>query len=121
MSIHLLLPASIVGYIVAIVLAAIGVFYRAVPALRAASLVIVTTWLLHGAVVVSETVREGHLPLGNLAEYLVVVSWIVLTLHLLLWFRLKVHVAGLVLPTISGLAVLASLQLLFTCQSDWLC
>ncbi len=112
MAASLLLPVAVIGYIVGIVLATISTIYRSRTAHRAASIVFVLTWLFHTATVVRLAVANGRLPLGNMVEYLLVLGWIVLTLHLYLWFRLKVEIAGLVLPPLAGVMAFASLQLM---------
>jgi ABC-type uncharacterized transport system permease subunit len=105
------LSIALVGYIVGIVLAAIATLYHSRSSQRGASLVFVVTWLAHLGAVVQAGVAAGGVPLSNLAQYLLVFSWIVLTIHLWVWFKLKIHVAGLVLPPLAALAAFASLQL----------
>ena len=82
MAASILLPVTVVGYIVGIVLAIVRTVYRSNTARRLASVVFALTWLFHTASVIREGVVEGRLPLANMAEYLLVLGWIVLTLHL---------------------------------------
>jgi len=107
-----LLPTTVIGYIVGIVAAALCTVYRSRTARRAASFVFVATWLLHTATVVREAVIHARLPLANLSEYLLVLGWIVLSLHLYLWFRLGVEIAGVVLPPLAGIMTFGSMQLM---------
>jgi ABC-type uncharacterized transport system permease subunit len=112
MSASLLLPVTVIGYIVAIVTALIRTIYRSDTAQRASSVMFVVTWLLHTATVVQLGLVNGRLPLANMAEFLLVLGWIVLTLHLYLWFGRKVEVAGVVLPPLAGSMAFAAMQLM---------
>ena len=106
------LGTAVVGYLLGTLLAGIVVIYRSALARRVASIVFASTWLLHLAAVVTLGVQEGRFPLLNLGEFLMVLGWTVLTLHLWVWFRLRVDVAGLVLPPIAGLATVVAVPLL---------
>jgi ABC-type uncharacterized transport system permease subunit len=112
MTASFLLPVTVIGYIVAIVMAGISTTYPSRTAHRVASIVYVLTWMFHTASVVREAVGNGRLPLANMAEYLLVLGWIVLSLHLYLWFRLKIEIAGLLLPPLAGIMTFASMQLM---------
>jgi ABC-type transport system involved in cytochrome c biogenesis permease subunit len=68
-------------------------------------------WGFHLAAIVVRGVRSGGIPLANSAEFLMVFGWVVLTFHLLVWFRWKVDIAGLVLPPLAELMVIASIGL----------
>jgi len=109
---HPFLATAIVGYTLGIVMAALATFYRSTLARRTASVAFVLTWLAHFAAVVLGGIEAGGMPLTSLGEYLLVLGWIVMTLHLYVWFRLRVYVAGLVLPPISALAAIGAMQLL---------
>jgi ABC-type uncharacterized transport system permease subunit len=98
------LPIALIGYIVSITLATVSTVYDLASARRAASVTIVLTWAAHLVAVVEQGRLSGGIPLGNMAQYLLVFGWIVLTLHLLLWFRFRVYVAGLVLRPLAALA-----------------
>lgn len=106
------LVAAIVGYLFSIFLAGLGIRPGSAAARPAASVLIVLTWGAHFAAVVQQGVATSGLPLSNMAEYLLVLGWAVMTLHLYIWFRLRVHVAGLVLPPIAAMAAFAAMQLL---------
>jgi len=118
MTASFLLPTTVIGYIVGIVAAALCTVYRSHTARRAASFVFVATWFLHTATVVREAVIHGRLPLTNLSGYLLVLGWIVLSLHLYLWFRLRVEIAGVVLPPLAGIMTFGSMQLVRATPSE---
>ena len=99
--IPVLLPVAIVGYLVSIVLAVVVTMYRSKAARNAASITFVLTWLVHLAAVLQQGILSGRVPLSNLSEYLLVLGWTVMALHLYVWFRLRVDVAGAVLPPIA--------------------
>jgi ABC-type uncharacterized transport system permease subunit len=105
------LSIALVGYVVGIVLATVATVYQSTSARRAASALFAFTWAAHLAAVVREAVVMGGIPLSNVSQYLLVFGWIVLTLHLYVWFRAKVYVAGLVLPPLAAIAAFAALQL----------
>lgn len=105
------LTIALVGYIVSIVLAAIATLYHSSSSQRGASVLFVLTWVVQLAAVVQEGIATGGVPLSNLAQYLLVFSWIVLSIHLWVWFKLKIYVAGLVLAPLAAAAAFASLQL----------
>jgi ABC-type uncharacterized transport system permease subunit len=105
------LSIALVGYIVSIVLAAVGTLYHSQSSQRGASVLFVLTWVAHLGAVVRAGVAAGGIPLSNLSQYLLVFSWIVLSIHLWVWFKLRIHVAGLVLPPLAALAAFGALQL----------
>jgi len=107
-----LLSAALICYIACISLAVIGVAYRSATARRAASLMFPLTWLAHLAAVISAGFTAGRFPVANLAEFLLLLSWAVLTIHLFIWFKLKVYMAGLLLPPLAAIAALAALPML---------
>jgi ABC-type uncharacterized transport system permease subunit len=107
-----LLAIAVVGYILGTSLAGLVVVYRSALARRGASLLFVLTSLVHLSAIVALGVTERRVPLLNLGEFLLMLGWAVLTLHLWVWFRLRVDVAGLVLPPIAGLASVVALPLL---------
>ena len=107
-----LLSVALICYIACISLAVIGIVYRSSTARRSASLMFPLTWLAHLAAVLSAGFTAGRFPLANLAEYLLMLSWAVLSIHLYLWFRLKIYMAGLLLPPLAAIAALAALPML---------
>ncbi len=66
-------------------------------------------WALHLGAVVGKGVSAGRLPLANLPEYLLVLGWVVLGLHLLVWFRSRIAASALVLAPLAFLMGLAAL------------
>jgi ABC-type uncharacterized transport system permease subunit len=107
-----LLSIALVCYTACIALAVIGVVYRSVTARRSASIMFPVTWIAHLAAVLSEGIVAGRFPLASLAEFLLLLGFAVLTIHLYLWFRLKVYTAGLLLPPLAAIAALAALPML---------
>lgn len=111
MTASLTLPIAVIGYIIGVVAATLVTIYRSRSAHRAASILFVLTWSFHTATVVSEALAQARLPLSNVAGYLLVLGWIVQSLHLHVWFRLHVDIAGVVLPPLAGTMTFASMQL----------
>lgn len=105
------LPIALVGYITGIILAVIAIVYRSTKARNGASVAFALTWLAHLIAVIGAGFSAGRIPLGNLPEYLLVLSWAVLSLHLYIWFRFKVYTAALLLPPMAAIAALVSLSL----------
>lgn len=96
-----LLPVAVVGYLIGVVLS-IGVSaYRSRSVRAAASGIFLLTWVVHLGAVLQQGIHSGRVPLTNLSEYLLVFGWTVMTLHLYVWFRLRVDIAGVVLPPIA--------------------
>jgi ABC-type transport system involved in cytochrome c biogenesis permease subunit len=106
------LSIALLGYIIGIILVVISTVYRSSKARHAASVAFALTWMAHLGAVIEVGVAAGRIPLGNLPEYLLVLGWAVLSLHLYVWFRLRIHMAGLLLPPMAAIAALVSLSLL---------
>ncbi len=104
-----LLPAALAGYVLGVVLAAVGTVQRSRLANRAASLVFALTWLLHGVAILRIGIEAGRIPLTNGFEYLVVFGWAVSGLYLYISFRHQVPVTGLVLPPLAAMAIVGAL------------
>jgi len=104
------LPVSLVGYVLAIVAVTLRTVYRADAARRVASTCFVATWLVHLGGIVHEALRVGRVPPTTGAEYLLLLGWVVLSLHLLLWFRANVELSGLLLAPLAGVLCLAAMQ-----------
>ena len=107
----LLLPFALIAYFGAIFLSLVGTLTRSIAARRAEIALLSLAWVLHLAAIVREARLVGSFPLTNSAEYLLVLGWAVLTLHLALWFRQRVEVAGLILPPLAALMSLSALLL----------
>lgn len=100
------LAGTLLVYLVGVALAR-RVVQRPTPgARRAASLAFVVAWIVHLSAVVARGMTEQHFPLTNLAEYLLLLGWAVMGLHLLVWFRGRVEIAGLFLPPVAALLTL---------------
>jgi ABC-type uncharacterized transport system permease subunit len=104
-----LLPAALAGYVLGIVLAAVGTIQRSDLAGRAASFAFTVTWLLHSTVILHRGWAAQALPLRTRFEFLLVLGWALLGLYLYVWFRFRVNVAALVLPPLAMLATAIAL------------
>jgi ABC-type transport system involved in cytochrome c biogenesis permease subunit len=71
---------------------------------RGSAAALVAAWLLQTAGIASQGIEIGGVPLRNGVEFLLVLSWGVLTLHLVIWFKSRIQAAALVLPPISFVA-----------------
>lgn len=107
----LLLPLTLIAYFVAIFLSFVGTLGRSAAARRGEIALLSLAWFLHLAAIVRQGHQIGSFPMTNSGEYLLVLSWVVLTMHLWLWFRQHVEVAGLILPPLAALMALGSLLL----------
>jgi len=104
-----LLPAALAGYVLGVVLAAVGTVQRSRLADRTASLVFALSWLVHSAAILRIGIEAGRIPLTNGFEYLVVLGWAISGLYLYIAARHQVPVIGLVLPPLAALAVAGAL------------
>jgi ABC-type uncharacterized transport system permease subunit len=102
------LPIALVGYLSGIALATIGTLRQSTTVRRAAILIFAATWIVHLAAIIHTALATGRFPLTNMAEYLLVLGWVVMSLYLILQLNLRVPVAGLVMPPIAGLAALGA-------------
>lgn len=107
----LLLPFSLIACFVAIFLSFVGTLGRSAAARRGEIALLSLAWLLQLAAIVRQGRLVDGFPLTNSAEYLLVLGWVVLTFHLVLWFRQRVDVAGLILPPLAALMGLSALVL----------
>lgn len=105
---RVLLTVALAFHVAGIVLAAIGELRHRAFVSRSAAFVLVAAWAAEFATLIVRGVTAEAFPLRTGPEYLLVLGWFVLTLHLDLWFRLRVRAAALVLPPVSGLMVLAA-------------
>jgi ABC-type uncharacterized transport system permease subunit len=108
----LLLPSALIAYLIGVFLAVLGNIYRSDRSHRASAAVLITAWALHLAALVERGMTVGGLPINNAAEFLLVLGWAVLTLHLILWVRWRIYAAALVLPPIAAAMGFVALQLL---------
>ena len=103
-----LLPFALIGYFVAIFLSFVGTLGRSTAARRGEIALLSLTWLLQFGAILREGRLVGGFPLTNTSRYLLVLGWVVLSLHLLVWFRQRVDAAGLVLPPLAFLFVIGA-------------
>jgi ABC-type uncharacterized transport system permease subunit len=106
------LPIALIAYLVGVLLAGLTTLFQSHSARSGASITFVAAWLAHLAAVVHRGVTLDRLPLANMGEYLLVLGLAVMSLHLLIWFRFKIHVAGLVLVPLAGASTFAAMVLL---------
>jgi len=78
---------------------------------RLSAAVLSVAWAFHLGAILRRGWTDGAPPLANTAEFLMVLGWVVLTLHLLVWLRWRVDIAGLVLPPLAELMVIVSIGL----------
>jgi ABC-type uncharacterized transport system permease subunit len=106
-----LLPAALIAYFVGIFACLVGTWTRSRRALGAAAGAYGVAWALHLGAIARVGWLEGRFPLSTLEEYLLVLGWMVLTLHLAVWLRYRVDAAGLILPPLAAGLALAALLL----------
>ncbi len=106
------LSIALVAYIVGILLASLGTFTRIEMTRSGASIVFFVAWFAHLGAVVQRGRITGQFPLSNVGEYLLFLGLAVMTLHLLLWIRWRVHVVGIVLPPVAAAAGFGALAVL---------
>ena len=104
-----LLPVALIAYFVGIFLFMVQTLRRTPGGRSGAMAALVVAWVLHLGAIVHHAMQVGRFPLGNLHEYLLVLGWVVLTLHLLVWLRTRVDAAGLILPPLAALMALGAL------------
>jgi ABC-type uncharacterized transport system permease subunit len=103
-----LLTVALALHVAGIALAAIGELRHRVSLSRSGAFVLLGACFGELVALIARGVAAEAFPLRTGPEYLLVLGWFVLTLHLDLWFRLRVRAAALVLPPVSGLMVLAA-------------
>jgi len=107
--VQIMLPATLAGYVLGVVLATVGTVQRSRLADRTASAVFLLTWVLHAVAILFIGIEAGRIPLTNVFEYLVVFGWAVSGLYLYIAFRHRFRVAGLVLPPLAALSIAGAL------------
>jgi ABC-type uncharacterized transport system permease subunit len=103
-----LLLVALALHVAGAALAAIGELRHRSAVSRSGAYVLVAAWLAELVTLIARGVTAEAFPLRSGPEYLLVLGWFVLTLHLDLWFRLHIRAAALVLPPVSGLMVFAA-------------
>jgi len=108
---RILLGLALAIQAVGVALAAFGELRHRTSASAAGAGAMLVAWLLELAGVVVSGVAMGAFPLRNGPEYMLMLGFLVLTLHLALWFRSRVRAAALVLPPVSTLMLLVGFVL----------
>jgi ABC-type uncharacterized transport system permease subunit len=106
-----LLAVALGAYVIGVLLATWATFHRAAAIREGASVVFVAGWLAHAGAVAQRGVSTGSFPLSNRAEYLMVLGLAVMSMQLVVWFRWRIDVAGIVLPPLAALSGFAALAL----------
>jgi ABC-type uncharacterized transport system permease subunit len=108
---RILLGLALAIQAVGVALAAFGELRQRASASTAGASAMVVAWVLELAGVVVSGFATGAFPLRNGPEYMLMLGFLVLTLHLALWFRSRVRAAALVLPPVSTLMLLVGFVL----------
>ena len=104
-----LLPLALIAYFNGIFLAFTAMARRSEAAQRGAEASFALAWLLELGALVYEGVRVGYFPLVSAGDYLLVLSWIVLTLYLVMALRWRITQASLILPPLAALMAFVAL------------
>jgi len=105
---HALFLAALAALLLGAALAGIGEWRRREVAARAGAAALAMAWALEFVALTVRGVTDASVPLRNGAEYMLVLGWFVLTLHLFLWFRSGIRALALVLPPIAAVMVAAA-------------
>jgi ABC-type transport system involved in cytochrome c biogenesis permease subunit len=103
-----LLMVALALHVAGVALAVIGELRHRASVSRLGALVLVAAWAGELITLIVLGVTAAAFPLRTGPEYLLVLGWFVLSLHLVLWFRSQVRAAALVLPPVAGLMVLSA-------------
>ena len=103
-----LLMVALALHVAGVALAAVGELRHRTLVSRSGALVLVAAWIGELTTLIVLGGTAAAFPLRTGPEYLLVLGWFVLTLHLVLWFRSHVRAASLVLPPVAGLLVLSA-------------
>ena len=104
-----LLPLALIAYFNGIFLASTSLVRRSAPAQRGAEVSFVIAWFLHLGAIVYEGLRVGYFPLTSAGDYLLVLSFVVLTLYLVVDLRWRLTQVGLILPPLAALLAFVAL------------
>lgn len=104
-----LLPLALIAYFNGIFLASTSLARRSEAAQRGAEVSFAIAWLLHLGAIVYEGLRVGYFPLTSAGDYLLVLSFVVLTLYLVVTFRWHITTTGLILPPLAALMAFVAL------------
>ena len=106
-----LLAVALSVHLLGVALAAIGELTHRDGLARTGAMALAAAWLLELSTLVVAGFAASAFPLRTGPEYLLVLGWFVLTLHLALWFRSRIRAAAFVLPPVSALMILAGMLL----------
>jgi ABC-type uncharacterized transport system permease subunit len=104
-----LLPVALIAYFNGIFLAFTATARRSEAAQRGAEASFVLAWVLQIGAIAYEGVRVGYFPLTSGGDYLLVLSWIVLSLDLFVTLRWRITQASLILPPLAALMAFVAL------------
>src|SRR5512139_3947069 len=99
---------ALVAYFFGVFLAFASAIGRSKAAQEASVRALVAAWVLHLASLVATAAISGDFPLRNTEEYLFALAWVILSLHLGVWFRARISAVGLVLPPVAFLLALVA-------------
>ena len=105
---RVLLTVALALHVAGVALAALGELRHRASLSRYGAFVLVAAWAGELATLIVLGMGASAFPLRTGPEYLLVLGWFVLTLHLVLWFRSEVRAAALVLPPVAALMVLSA-------------
>src|SRR5258705_843332 len=103
---RVLLTIALALHAAGVALAAMGELRHRSSVSSAGTFALVSAWATELISLIVLGVSGAAFPLRTGPEYLLVLGWFVLTLHLVLWFRSRVRAAPLVLPPVAGLLIL---------------
>lgn len=105
----LFLPTAVICYFLGIFLSFVANRHRSRPMERWAAGFLVSAWVLQLAQILFEGVKAGQLPMRNSHEYLLILGWAVLSLHLYLYIFNRIQSAGVIFPPMAFVMTLAAL------------
>src|SRR5262245_41798869 len=105
---RVLLTVALAFHLTGVALAAIGELRHRVSVSTAGVVALLAAWAVELVTVIVLGVTAGAFPVRTGPEYLLVLGWFVLTLYLILSFRMPIRAAAFVLPPVAGLMVLTA-------------
>jgi len=108
---RVVLTVAFAFHVAGVALAALGELRGRAPVSRWGASLLTVAWAGELATLVILGLSTSAFPLRSGPEYLLGLGWFVLTLHLALWFKLRIRAAALVLPPVAGAMVLGAVLL----------
>lgn len=102
---------ALLSYTAGVVLSFFGATRKAPRLYRFSAGVLTAAWAFHLVAILQRGAIAGGVPLRNEAEFLLVLGWVVLSLHLIVWLRWRIGIAGLVLPPLAALLLIVAIGL----------